>query len=71
MVTLVRVLAELFLGELLSFGVRLEPSEEESIGRQVEESVLRLLAILVHRVADNIEVDQRVLQEVIVLVVSM
>ena len=71
MVTLIRVFTELFLGKLYSFWVSFKPSEEESVGGQVEESILRLLAILVHWITNNTKADQRVFQEVIILVVSV
>ena len=71
MVTLIRVFAELFLGKLHSFWVSFKPGEEERVSGQVEESVLGLLAILVHWITNNIKVNQRVFQEVIILVMSM
>ena len=71
MMTLIRVFTELFLGKLHSFWVSFKPSEEESVSGQVKESILRLLAILVHWITNNTKADQRIFQEVIILVVSV
>ena len=57
--------------ELSLLKEKFKPSEEESVGGQVEESILRLLAILVHWITNNTKADQRVFQEVIILVVSV
>ena len=71
MVTLIRVFTKLFFGKLDTIWVSLKPCEEESISGQVEEIILRLLAILVHWITNNTKVYQRILQEVIILVVSV
>ena len=70
-VTVIRILSEFPLGEGLAAWSGSEPCEEESESGVAEEAILRLLAVLVHGVAHGRKVDQRVTQEVIVLVVPV
>ena len=65
------VLRKLFHGEIAPLRSLSEPREQERIGRQAEESILGLLAILVHGLTDDGEINQWVSQEVIVLVVAV
>lgn len=48
-----------------------EPIEEEAVGGDSEEFVLRLLAKLVHCVADGVKADLGFLQELIVSIVTV
>ena len=70
-VTIVGVFSELLLREGFSLRTGSKPGEKESERRHTEEIVLRLLAVLVHCVAHSGEVDQRVPQEVVILVVAV
>ena len=67
----IRVLSKLFAGEGPALWRGLVPAEEEGEGGEVEELVLRLLAVLVHGLAHDGEVDQGVLQEVVILVMPV
>lgn len=70
-VTRVVVFGELCFRKLASLGTVSEPSEEEGESRIVEIFLLGSPAVLVHRFADDRKVNNRVLQERVVLVVSM
>ena len=65
------VLRKLFHREIATFRRLSEPCEKERIGRQAEESILGLLAILVHGLTDDGEINQWICHEVIVLVVAV
>jgi len=70
-VSLVGVFRKLISSECLTFCGRFEPAEEEGVGGDGEELVLRLLTILVHWLADSVKADKGVLEVFIVSVVSM
>lgn len=65
------IFRKLFNGEVASFWCLCKPCEQERIGRQAEESILSLLAELIHGFSDNREVNQRISQEIIILVVAV
>ncbi len=69
--TFIRIILELFDSEGLGLWVGSEPREKECKGGQIEEFVLSLLTVLVHRLPYSGKVHDRVLQELVVLVVSM
>ena len=61
----------LALNERLSLGRPRKVGEKESLNRLLEEHVLSLLAVVVHAVTEDREVDVALLQKQIVLVVTM
>ncbi len=69
--TFIRIILELFDSEGLSLWVCSKPREKECKRGQIEEFVLSLLTVLVHGLPNSGEVHDRVLQELVVLVVSM
>jgi hypothetical protein len=64
-------LRKLGVGEADTFLGLGEPCEEESKGGDLEELFLGLLAVFVHCVSDNPEVDVRLVKEVVFLIVSV
>ena len=68
---LLAFLVELLIGKLQSLLRMCEPSKEKSKDRIREESLLRLLAILIHRVSHQREVYRVVRDKIVVFVVSM
>ena len=65
------IVSELLLREGTSLGPGLKPSEKESVGAVIEELVLGLARILVHRLSDNSKVYERVLKILVILVVPV
>lgn len=59
------------ISECKSIGVGSEPEEQECEGRMVEESLLCLLAVLVHGLTYDSERYKWILKVVVVLVVSV
>lgn len=67
----IRILKELLLGECLRVLTLSEEDEEERELRDLEKLLLSYATVLVHRLADDGEVDRRVSQETIIFLVSV
>ena len=65
------ILGELFTGKYSCLRIGLEPCEEERKSSVIEKFVLRIPAVLVHGFSYNVKVDESVLKELVILVVSV
>lgn len=65
------VLGELFTGKYSRRRIGLEPSEKERKSGVVEEFILSIPAVLVHRFSYNVKVDESILKELVILIVSV
>ena len=65
------ILSELFTGKYSCLRIGLKPCEEERKSSVIEKFVLRIPAVLVHGFSYNVKVDDSVLKELVIFVVSV
>ena len=70
-VPVIRIVREFLRRKGLTSGADCEPREEECEGGKTEEGLLGLFAELVHGLTYNRKIDHWVLQELVILVVTM